>query len=154
MMLGEAACLRPIGQASQVLQCDPEPSDGEKRTRPHAASTWLGKVRQDALELAQSMELPNFRYGLTIRMDYSDLKMPEFVDAQRAAVRAPAGVVVLPLSAEHDLVKKWLFTLIHEKHRFAELHKAWADGWLIHVPKGVVCTEPIVIEHSAQSAYA
>jgi Fe-S cluster assembly protein SufD len=87
-------------------------------------------------------------------MDYSDLQLPEFVERQKAMVKAPAGIVVQPLSVDHPLLKKWLFTLIQENHRFAELHKAWADGWLIHVPKGVVCTEPIVIDHSAQSGYA
>src|SRR3989344_3243465 len=113
----------------------------------------LAELRQMALERAQTLELPNFRYGLTIRMDYSDLKMPEFVGGQKAIVKAPAGVVVLSLAAENDLVKKWLFTLILEKHRFVELHKAWADGWFIHVPKGVVCSEPIVIDHSARGGY-
>jgi len=136
---------------------------------------WLKKKREGALEAFQQLPLPNFRYGITARMDYSDLPQ-ELLDPPdsiadvpqpSAAFQAPPGVVEehpgvfigplqefakrQPALAEASFMR--LFNPAASK--IAAFHAAfWASSVVIFVPKGVAIHNPLALRTTQQSPQA
>jgi len=125
--------------------------------------TWLQEIRADALKQYNELQYPNFRYGLTIRVDYSDLDVENIqnnlnnLTTEVPTFKNPAGLmkeglIILPLKkalqSHENLIKPHLTKLIQHNHKFAQLHKAFFNGTFIHVPKNKKITKPLIINNN------
>ena len=121
---------------------------------------WLQQERESARKAYVGLQWPNLRYGLTMRMDYSDLS-PEVVEAcisqqtphHTTIECADENVIVMPLKEaieKHpELVQTYLFKIMTMPNKFAEFHRAfWSSGTFVYIPAQVEVEDPIVIRKS------
>ena len=119
---------------------------------------WLNDRRQKGAELVESLPLPDQK---TKGWEFTDLKKLDLdaFEVTSADAEIEGGnddVVVLPLAdalAEHsDLIEKHLGSLVAAEDPFvARNEAAWQDGVLVHVPRNVVCEEPIKLKINLDS---
>jgi Fe-S cluster assembly protein SufD len=109
---------------------------------------WLARQRHEAWRLYESMDLPDPGDEEWRRTNLREMTFPA-VRAARLDVHA-AGATVGDLSAAartNPLVEEYLCALVPaDEWKFVALNAAmWADGKLIHVPRGVDAGEPVSI---------
>ncbi|MGB0121657.1 MAG: Fe-S cluster assembly protein SufD [Solirubrobacterales bacterium] len=114
---------------------------------------WLAERRQKGAELVESLPLPDKKTKGWEFTPLRKLKLDSYETAP-ADVEISGGsdeVVVLPLGealADHsDLISKHFGSLVPADEFFVARNEAnWTDGVLVHVPRNVVCDEPISIQ--------
>ncbi|MGA7398022.1 MAG: Fe-S cluster assembly protein SufD [Solirubrobacterales bacterium] len=114
---------------------------------------WLAERRQKGAELVESLPLPDKKTKGWEFTPLRKLKLDSYETAP-ADVEISGGsdeVVVLPLGealADHsELISKHFGSLVPAEEFFVARNEAgWTDGVLVHVPRNVVCDEPISIQ--------
>ncbi len=119
---------------------------------------WLNDRRRTGAELVESLPLPDRK---TKGWEFTNLRKLDFDSFQVASADAEItggsdDVVVMPLAdalAEHsDLIERHLGSLVESEDPFVARNEAsWQDGVLIHVPRNVVCDEPIKLRINLDS---
>ena len=120
-----------------------------------AKSTWIDDLRNNARMQFETLEYPNFRYGLTIRMDYSDLKtehLEKLKDQSNIEFKNTDGIHILPLKkalhSHNNILQQHLTKLMPEQHKFAQLHRMLFECMVIHVPKNKTLGKPLIINRN------
>lgn len=114
---------------------------------------WLAERRQKGAELVESLPLPDKKTKGWEFTPLRKLKLDSYETAP-ADVEISGGsdeVVVLPLGealADHsELISKHFGSLVPAEEFFVARNEAgWTDGVLVHVPRNVVCDEPVRIQ--------
>ena len=128
-----------------------------------AEPAWIEKQRTQAQRKFNDLPSPNFRYGLTVRMDISDLnleqiKLAQNPDPNELNVVLPdtakkAGVIAVPIqSADEKRASAHFMKLFKIEHKISALHAAkWTSAVFIYIPKNTKLSEPIKIHHNTAS---
>ncbi|MBK8294893.1 MAG: Fe-S cluster assembly protein SufD [Solirubrobacterales bacterium] len=119
---------------------------------------WLSDRRQTGAELVESLPLPDRKtkgWEFT-NLRKLDLDSFEVASADAEITGGSDDVVVMPLAdalAGHsDLIEQHLGSLVESEDPFVARNEAsWQDGVLIHVPRNVVCDEPIKVRVNLDS---
>lgn len=114
---------------------------------------WLAERRSRGLELAESLDLPTKKVKGWEFTDLKNLDLDSYENT-KAEVEISGGsdeIVVMRLEdalAEHpDLLRDRLGSLVPAEDPFVARNEAnWTDGVLVHVPRNVVCQEPVKIK--------
>jgi Fe-S cluster assembly protein SufB len=121
----------------------------------HNEPVWLQQRRKVAQLEFEQLRLPNFKYGTTMRIDYSDLDF-SMVNPQnnkeKIILPQVEDVIIMPLS---EAVKKYpqhtepyLLTLNKTKHKLTHFHRAfWTHGTFIYIPPNT-SPEPIRLKRT------
>jgi len=119
---------------------------------------WLSDRRKTGAELVESLPLPDRK---TKGWEFTDLRKLDLDSFELASADAEItggsdDVVVMPLAdamAGHsELIKQHLGSLVESEDPFVARNEAsWQDGVLIHVPRNVVCDEPIKLRINLDS---
>jgi Fe-S cluster assembly protein SufD len=122
---------------------------------------WLAGRREKGVSLVESLELPTKKIK---GWEFTDLKGLDLdgYEATGADVTISGGsdgIVVMPLEEaleEHsDLVSQHLGSLVPAEDPFVARNEVnWTDGVLVHVPRNVVCDEPVRVEINLDSSGA
>ena len=114
---------------------------------------WLAERRQKGAELVESLPLPDRKNKGWEFTNLRKLKLDTYENGP-ADVQISGGsdeIVVLPLAealADHsDLIGEKLGSLVPADDFFVARNEvSWTDGVLIHVPRNVICEEPVRIQ--------
>ena len=119
---------------------------------------WLSDRRKTGAELVESLPLPDRK---TKGWEFTNIRKLDFDSFEVASADAEITggsdcVVAMPLAdaqAEHsDMIEQHLGSLIESEDPFVARNEAsWQDGVLIHVPRNVVCDEPIKLRINLDS---
>ena len=119
---------------------------------------WLSERRQRGASLARELPLPDQKAKGWEFTDLSGLEIDSYeAGAASAAIEAPEGATVLPLSeaieSHGELLHQRLGSLVPIEDPFvARNEAAWRDGVLVHVAAGVRVEGPIRIEVPVEEA--
>lgn len=114
---------------------------------------WLAERRSHGLELAESLDLPTKKVKGWEFTDLKNLDLDSYENT-KAEVEISGGsdeIVIMRLEdalAEHpELLRDRLGSLVPAEDPFVARNEAnWTDGVLVHVPRNVVCQEPVKIK--------
>jgi len=114
---------------------------------------WLAERRSRGLELAESLDLPTKKVKGWEFTDLKNLDLGSYENT-KAEVEISGGsdeIVVMRLEdalAEHpELLRDRLGSLVPAEDPFVARNEAnWTDGVLVHVPRNVICQEPVKIK--------
>jgi len=114
---------------------------------------WLAERRSRGLELAESLDLPTKKVKGWEFTDLKNLDLDSYGNT-KAEVEISGGsdeIVVMRLEdalAEHpELLRDRLGSLVPAEDPFVARNEAnWTDGVLVHVPRNVICQEPVKIK--------
>lgn len=117
---------------------------------------WTADVREKAAEALATLPDPSLRYGLNVFFAPRTVAFPfdrEVGVVVPSVVKAPEGVIVLPLAAAlglekyEPLLKELLAAEDGREAKLAAWHRANAgDGLLVHVPKNFTAPAPVRID--------
>ncbi|MEK6937346.1 MAG: Fe-S cluster assembly protein SufD [Nanoarchaeota archaeon] len=120
--------------------------DIQEYEEPH----WMKEKRLNALDLFNSLPHPEFRYGITININSSDLNFSEINLPAKKLIDLPKNdeIIIINLSealfTHEDLVKKHFLSCFPTLGKFEALHTLlWNKGVFIYVPKNTVIKKPI-----------
>lgn len=153
----------PSGDLSMLVNQSFQDTE-ELSTTLHEPS-WLKDMRRDAQRSFAALPLPNFRYGMTVRMDISDLKMEEIepleaFDEKYELPHLPDGIFVDTINntaqREPEVLQQHFMKLFYpHQDKFSALHGAfWTQGTFIHVPKNTTLSQPIQLVRHASTRNA
>ncbi len=114
---------------------------------------WLAERRQQGVSLVETLELPTRKVKGWEFTDLRKLDLDSYENVP-AEVEVSGGsdeIVVMPLSealsTHSDLISEQLGSLVPAEDPFVARNEAnWTDGVLVHVPRNVVCEEPIKVK--------
>lgn len=114
---------------------------------------WMAERRQKGAELAESLPLPDRKTKGWEFTPLRKLKLDSY-ETTPADVEISGGsdeIVVMPLSealtSHSELVSQHFGSLVAAEEFFVARNEAsWADGVFVHVPRNVVCDEPVRIQ--------
>lgn len=113
---------------------------------------WLAERRSTGASLVESLELPTRKVKGWEFTDLGGLDLDSYENAGAEAEISGGsdGMVVMPLaeavSRHPELVGSHLGSLVPAEDPFVARNEAnWTDGVLIHVPRNVVCDEPVKV---------
>ena len=114
---------------------------------------WMKEKRLNALEIFNSMPFPEFRYGITININSSDINFSEIKIPEKKLIDLPKDntIVIENLSdalfKHEELVKKHFLTCFPVLGKFEALNLLlWNKGLFIYVPKNTVIKKPIKLK--------
>ena len=121
---------------------------------------WLKSRKEKAQQQYNALQWPNFRYGLTMRMDYSDLNT-DILEQQLSKQTEQQieyestgedGIIVTSLQEAmqkyQHLIEPYLLKIMSAEHKFATLHKMLcSNGTFIYIHGQA--DEPIIIRRKA-----
>jgi Fe-S cluster assembly protein SufD len=116
------------------------------------APAWLEERRRKGASLAKSLPLPDQKAKGWEFTDLSRLDLGGYEEGSaEPVVSAVEGATVVSLAealgSHGDLLRERLGSLVPVEDPFVARNEAsWRDGVLVHVPAGVVLSEPIQIE--------
>ncbi len=120
--------------------------DIQEYEEPH----WMKEKRLSALELFNSLPNPEFRYGITININSSEVNFSEINLPEKKAIDLPKNnqIIIENLSQAlfkyEDLVKKHFLSCFPTLGKLEALHTLfWNKGVFIYVPKNTVIKNPI-----------
>ena len=123
-------------------------NDIQECEEPH----WMKEKRLNALELFNCSPIPEFRYGITININPSEINFSEIKLPEKKLIELPKinGIIIENLSEaltnHEDLVKKHFLSCFSILGKFEALHTLlWNKGVFIYVPKNTIIKKSIKI---------
>jgi Fe-S cluster assembly protein SufD len=114
----------------------------------------LTKQRDEAHKQFTQLPMPNFRYGLTTRMDISDLEMGKFNFTQTEPLQLPKhdGIIIDTIQniikSQPELIQPHFMQLFNNKNKLTAMHAAfWKEGMVIIVPKNTQSKQINITRH-------
>lgn len=111
---------------------------------------WMKEKRLNALDLFNSLPFPEFRYGITININNSEIDFSEIQIPERKIINLPKheNIIIENLSdalINHaDLVKKYFLSCFPTLGKIEAIHTLlWNKGIFIYIPKNTTLKEPI-----------
>ncbi len=125
-------------------------SDIQEYEEPH----WMKEKRLSALDFFNSSPIQEFKYGITININHSELDFSEIKLPEKRLMDLPKhnGVIIENLSEaiinHEDLIKKHFLSCFATLGKFEALHTLlWNKGIFIYVPKNTIIKDPIKIKN-------
>ncbi len=111
---------------------------------------WMKEKRLNALDIFNSLPLPNLKYGIAITINTSEINLDEISIPEKKILNLPKvkGVIIENLSValknHEDLIKKYFLSCLPNIGKFESLNTMlWNKGFFIYVPKNTKINEPI-----------
>ena len=114
----------------------------------------IRKIRLKAYELFERLPMPDFRYGISIKLNADGLDLSRInpvLGAEKITheIKAPSSVLIEELGyalATNPIVREHFMRHIAMMNKMDALCAAfWQSGRVIYVPKGTILKEPIRI---------
>mgnify|MGYP001560858462 CR=1 FL=1 len=117
-------------------------------------SSFLRNTRENAYELFERLPMPDFRYGMSIKLDISPFDINKINPLEKSKkdmfeVLSEDGVVVEDIRTAiktNQEVRKYFMRNVVINDKISAMNIAfWQNGKVIHIPKGTVMKKPIEI---------
>ena len=105
--------------------------------------------RLNALKEFNKLSMPNFRYGLNIKLNYDfDLDNLEINDTQKINLSTNKKIIFSRFEdlKDNEILKEYFMKLINNENKFLALNSAFfSNGILIYVPKNTKLKDSLTL---------
>ncbi len=115
---------------------------------------WMKEKRLNALNIFNSLPLPQLKYGIAITLNSSEINLNEIQLPEKKEIKLPnyKDVIIenlsVALKSHEDLIKKHFLSCFPSIGKFEALHTLlWNKGVLVYVPENVTLKEPIKLSN-------
>lgn len=107
------------------------------------------KKRLEALKEFNKLSMPNFRYGLNIKLNYDfDLDNLEFNNEANISINGNKKVIFSKFEdlKDKEILKEYFMRLINNENKFLALNSAFFNnGILVYIPKNTKLNKPLIL---------